>query len=1521
MDMGLRKFEIGKSLFVCLIMLIPLIITLTGVSSNVTQNQSVFEQICWDQGQHVQNIELWQKDGLSFMLDNNNDHFYEKGIIIANEQERSQNFKNELPDLFKPGHIDLAFSPIGNEIIKTKSWSYPSSFEPRSLFSTPRPDQLQTRQIETVDDLELWNIQWEIKHTGWCEVTDPDSQDYPEDPTNWYTGNQASTGSFKVGVTTKITVTVKNNGDDTINNIPVNLSVIDLIHDQPMRPSPETKVIPSIGPDQTGTVIYDFKPSYASTYVRISAEVDWIDDGDDSNNAFSWTGIRICKWWDDLEAGTTGWSHNARDDLISASDDDWHLTTTAYAQGDNTHTLSNSWYLGNNDGLGAIYPLDSYRNNNAQSLCSPAIDLGNNVDERYWNQNLGTITGGPYEGYSAYLYHLTSVNWLSTGVTEEDDSAQNMTEYIENSDVLITGDISDDGGSSWNNDFSGVSGGRMGDIGETQWYSTTFIGINSQTQSVYYYPGVPLNYDVSNWNNVMFRHTFQSDNDSIQEIGYYLDDFVIYGNDNYTIKDRLGITEITYPETDGVPILYKDSNAELKVNVKNYGGEQSSVPVNMWVTDTEGYTLDQYSKQNFISNLGTDAEGEVLFSFSFEEQGDYTLWLEAGDQESDWTPTDNLETIYVHVRAGIDDSDVDILVVDDDDSSGQMGMYTVNVEDKMLMALDDNDFDYRVYTVEYNDSGPTADIMSDYALVIWLTGLDNADWGTNDKWPITLKDDDINELSDYLSSGGKLWLISPGFFYDYYGLDYESIAPTDFANNYLRIVNCQANLTKWNNDNTEILTQGTPQKLEGVDDTIMAGVEFMTYNARPPKAFTDIGGAIEKKEGDKKTDTIFYQDSAHLQHNALFYKGTDYQVITFAFNFYLISPRSDREDCVWRALIGFELAGGVQIDLITTTSRTKVVYPDNSTIFQLKVTNTGKKPDTIELSSEVIYPSGYPGKYKTWHSEFIGNDVKLTNGKSVIDLAGLQTKNNIYLKVTAPQADDYSAYAAAGEGVQFSIKALSQNTKLDNWTSCYAQIPSLGRISIECSDTEESIKVEEDADFELTLYNETNDDLDNTVELSYYGPGEDMAKFYINNVQSSKKKITTVLLPNSENNDVSIKMTPDMHTVKGYYNITVFVKDLSGDVVFDTVTLSTYIEQFYQVVCNTTGDDDGKTNFVIDPNGFKEEFDDHIKKTFNINVRNFGNGYDKIGLSWHENVDSADTSNWPTPMIYQEASSGQVEIITVDVKYYDESKSGEKYGEEQVKFDVFIPLEIEVGTYIMDFVITSHGTESGGQFEVKNNIVSFRFDIVKPNLVFTKFDKSSTPNFEFFDSYDGLQINEDFERGVYYIEKKQAEFDYFELEIVLYIANSEESEFELAPDEVWLNITHLDDNGNLIYDRNFSVPDIPTSETPVGQEQKVRFRYRWVPTTEPATKPVEYTIKVTVDPRNEIYETDESDNSAELQITIKNIKNAEEPPIETNYLSLILIIVVILVVIVLIIVFLIMRKKPVKDIEGIEKLD
>ncbi len=1441
-------------------------------------NNIAIEEPDFEQGEVVDTLELLKKYARISENTNNFIKVDPKSTIKVNDKI-SDVLLREYPYLnyIKPHEINS--DPI-------KKILFPDS----KLKGTTQTDQPMpaTRGARADEDLELWNMRWEVKNSGWCEQTDPDAVDYPEDPANWFQDNQASTGSFYVGENTKITITVKNNAPSAVSNVPVNLSISDIIHDgQPMMQNPTTKTISSIGAGQTGSAVFDFKPQYATTYARITAVVDWPEDPDRNNNGLSWNNVKVIKWWDDLESSVTGWSHSARSDLVTGSTDDWALTTTALYQTDPTHTYhttTHSWYEGI-DNPAPAGALDEYRNDNALSLESPSINFGNNIDERNWNIYMGRITSGAFAGWDVYMFYVNDYNFIITGSSEEETDPGTGATLWDQSDVLYCGEVND--GSGWGQIMNIGFTGRLGDVGSTEWYNYYYIMFDIADQELLYFQGLPFNWNVTNWNNVKFRQTFHSDDDNNLDNGFYLDDYIVHTNENFTVPDRVGFSEVEYPKSsiggEDVSILYDNTLAKIKFTVNNYGGYQQGLMVKLSVKNKNGDEI--YSGQKSVGNIDTDGEKEDSISWTPDRPGDFYVTLQVGDPAKDWTPGDNNEHMYIHVRSPINKDDVDVLVVDDDDSVGQLGIFYKNTEDKMLKALDDNEIEYRVFTVEYNETGPTVDIMNDYETVIWMTGLDNEysahAWRSNfnknnPAWDVTLKNDDITELESFLNlDEKKLWLISPGFTYDKYGIDYRTVPKADFARQYLHMYNCQPNLTQRNNDG-DIIAQGTPNPLEGVPDSVMDDVEYTTYDMPDilPR-FNDIGGVAEPDPLEEETMPLFFQDDSRLQHNSLLYKGEDYMSCYFAFNFYLITDEVERQDCVYRILTGFGMTGGVLLELVKPSERLQTVYPNKDASYQLKVSNLGKKPDTMELSVKVTYSKNYPVAYKDWKPRFEENKfVKKVGGKYQIALDGLVSSNQVFLLVTAPVTDDYSTYPAANEKVKFTITATSVNTKLENATDVRSKVPILGNITMTAIKTSAKIKIDESADFPLELFNETNADDNVNVELSFSGDASDLAKFVVKNVETTNKKVTAELEPNEENDNYELRVTPKEHTLAGYHNVTVTLTDVGGLETYDEVELTTEVEQFYQVECYTSGDrpypEVGDTSFEIDPNDYAEK-GDYINMTFYIYVRNKGNWYDKISLSY----DDSNILDWGTePRIYQEAGAGEENITSVRVKYYDESKKPE-YGEELVLFDISIPIDIEIGNYSVDFIISSSNPleEESSIEEKNNNLVTFYFDIIKPNLVYTKFDKNANPNFEFYDE-ENILIEETFfdfegtEIEDYYVKRSYKEFADLSIDIKVKILNDGLSDVELSKTDVKLNISYYDDDGFLVYEEELNPITPNTLEIAVGQTGE--FTFRWFPLTPQGKEPFEYTLDLIVDVDDNILEIDEDDNGQDFTIWIEH---------------------------------------------------
>ena len=1385
-------------------------------------------------------------------------------------------------------------------------------------------------------DLELTQLEWTAVNEGWgdrFEVTETGNPPVPAP------GNQYSYGGFQVGKVTTFTATItKHDSMVPIKNVKVNFTIVDNYSGTPMQRNPATYFINITG--VTAQVKHDFLTPFAGI-ISATCTIDYIADTDTSNNGVRWYGMPVFIWSADFESDGTNWGWQkpvdgtAKDydesewtgDINNSANakDIWHITDSPTNQEIEQHTQTDAWFHGEDRSGQDTYSDEINRNidstgRNHTYIETPKIDMGKLKDGQ---EDLGELGDNSY-----YRVYVPRYSPLITGELENEDD-------LEESDVLWINEVADNkNGDNWKEkpfpydyitgDYSRVLQGQI-----TPHWNPIFTNINSQTIEV----GNPFTVfvgdgqggtkyigGVQNWSNARFRFDFSGDgeNDQIDETGLCLDDFATWGVQEYTVENRVGFTEVTYPKTNDVSILYEDSTASFSTRVRNYGkSQQVSVKASIYEwNEWESLKLGDlvFEQEKSAGNLGTDQESsDILFSWAPEKEGDYKLIVVAGDYKKDWTPADNKVEYILNVSSDMV-VDVEILVVDDDDSLGQGGIFVVNTEFRMLQALKDNDLKYRVFTVEYNETGPDLDTMDDYELVIWMTGLDNEytahAWRDNynkkkDVWDITLKAEDEEELELFLSNPieiKKLWLISPGYLYDKYGDGNSITAISDFASIYLKVDRCNANNTE-KDQNGDITTHGTPNPLEGVPDSCMDGAEYPTYED-PPSNFDDIGGWVEKAVTDEITHYLFYQDEVHYNYNSLHYKGKDFMSAYFAFNFYMISKRSDRADCVERLLTCSGMMGGVKIEPFNNQEKIKTIFPGQECKFRLSVKNTGKRDDNMTLSVTK------DPKYSEWDTWFEIDGVE----KDMVRIKGLEKYSKVYLHAQSPVMLEPEEYTKAGTLIELTVTAESDNTGLDNSTKIYAQMVAAGNISISCVNTEKNLDVNETVEFIFQLLNETNGNDEVEVRLSFKGKGTRLAKFIVDDIPKTTTEVSSILEPNKENYDIKLQVKTDSHTLAGYHNITVDVKD-EQNTLLDWLDLSVFVNQFYQVKCTTEGElETEETNFDIDPNKYYD--DEFIKKSFLINVQNFGNGIDNIKLDYEENDDSEPISNeWRFAIVSPDDESHT--LSQINVSYYDENNIP-KYGEEQVHFDVYIPLNIRVGNYIVDFLIESSSSEIFYPLkdEEENNRVSFAFNIIKPNLRFIKInEENNTDNFEFRDYNTNLKIEQDLLTKEFYIEKKHKDFNNLVIEFKVSIFNTGSTDIEMGPSDILLSIYHFDEFGDIVYDVNLT-PVTPVNSRLISPGESIMFTFHWDNIAQRPGTEVEYTFEITVDPLDEIQEVDEEDNSDKVPFTIKHLPK-EGDNIEPIDYGMIIFVIIILVIAVLIVIYLIksrpVKKKPAED--------
>ena len=255
------------------------------------------------------------------------------------------------------------------------------------------------------------------------------------------------------------------------------------------------------------------------------------------------------------------------------------------------------------------------------------------------------------------------------------------------------------------------------------------------------------------------------------------------------------------------------------------------------------------------------------------------------------------------------------------------------------------------------------------------------------------------------------------------------------------------------------------------------------------------------------------------------------------------------------------------------------------------------------------------------------------------------------------------------------------------------------------------------------------------------------------------------------------------------------------------------------------------------------------------------------------------------------------------------------YGEEEVRFDVYIPKNVKVGTYIVDFVVQSSQPEIYNPLEdeQQNNRVSFSFKIIKPNLRFTLLQPGTNiDNVEFLDQTEFEPITRDYSHNnEFYVAKHHEKFAELVIEVMVTVDNIGNSEVALGRENIMIQLSHrLQDSGEIEFDRNLT-PEQPRDSKLIVPGENVTFTFIWDNIEQDVGTEVEYLLKIIVDPSNEIRESDENDNSGTVIISINHLKPPKKPDEDGQVLtafSLIIIIAIIAVVIYL----MIIRKRRIK---------
>jgi len=197
----------------------------------------------------------------------------------------------------------------------------------------------------------------------------------------------------------------------------------------------------------------------------------------------------------------------------------------------------------------------------------------------------------------------------------------------------------------------------------------------------------------------------------------------------------------------------------------------------------------------------------------------------------------------------------DILLVDDDGGQGYDVWYT--------NALNANGEDFDVVTVPRNNDGPTADRLNEAKVVIWLTGEESES---------TLTTADVAALSDFLDSGGSLFLTGQDVGRD---LTSEGTVTSAFMRDYLK-----ADYVADNANIYDLIAVPDEDISEGINVSIEGGTGAPNQNY--PSEIQPRAGA-----------SVVYLYNATAEA-AVKFGGSTFRTVYFAFGFEGIEDRPDR---------------------------------------------------------------------------------------------------------------------------------------------------------------------------------------------------------------------------------------------------------------------------------------------------------------------------------------------------------------------------------------------------------------------------------------------------------------------------------------------------------------------------------------------------------------------------------------------------------------------------------------------------
>jgi hypothetical protein len=549
------------------------------------------------------------------------------------------------------------------------------------------------------------------------------------------------------------------------------------------------------------------------------------------------------------------------------------------------------------------------------------------------------------------------------------------------------------------------------------------------------------------------------------------------------------------------------------------------------------------------------------------------------------------------------------------------------------------------------------------------------------------------------------------------------------------------------------------------------------------------------------------------------------------------------------------------------------------------------------------------------------------NEDDSINVPGTQNpKNfvqNIYLVITAPEWDKVSAKWKT-EYVS-KVNVLSENTMLTNSTTVKTIIGLYSNITVSYSKIYEEVEGGDSWTSTISIKNNTNGDATYDVELKITGEEAYMASFSEN--EQDTQMIT--LSPNSVR-QVIVRIETDEYDLAGYHNITIEVKGALDNVVHDKSTITTEVEQFYEILLTS----ETPAVIEVDPNDRSGE---NFTEEFTFKLQNFGNGYDnvKFRVELHEKNEAP--SEWLKDLVFEylgvnllveydpdELLTRTIDTLTLD-PYNEENDPA--YGESEVTITVSIPTDVDHGHYWFNLIAESEEGLDSEQDEENNN-ATIMVNIIKPDLVFSPEDidrrtydddpSRVIENYRFIDEDTDYLIPRDEDEEEYIITLDSTnEGKTATIYIELVIDNTGDSTLDLnaVTQSLIINITHEgeDDFGDFITIQDATLYPVSPSEVTIepGENATITFEsyvFEWFEYSEDSE--ILYTFTVTVDKNNFIIEQNENNNVDSFELIIKHKAESEGETEEPDLSLVIMVVIIIIAVIIIVIWFMFLKKKP-----------